>query len=78
MNEPVFTTTNVATGGFGSVKAQFVVNKSGIPPGFVNNPVYTQPLYASNCVCQLDLAPFDTLIWPHLAFVAPAGADASV
>lgn len=48
MNEPVFTTTNVATGGFGSVKAQFVVNKSGIPPGFVNNPVYTQPLYASN------------------------------
>jgi len=30
------------------------------------------------CVCQLDLAPFDTLIWPHLALVAPAGADASV
>src|SRR5206468_3588688 len=28
------------------------------------------------CVCQLDLAPFDTLIWPHLAFVPPALADA--
>jgi predicted RNase H-like HicB family nuclease len=21
------------------------------------------------CVCQLDLAPFDTLIWPHLVFL---------
>jgi len=21
----------------------------------------------SRCLCQLDLAPFDTLIWPHLA-----------
>jgi hypothetical protein len=20
------------------------------------------------CVCQLDLAPFDALIWPHLVF----------
>ena len=30
------------------------------------------------CVCQLDLAPFDTLIWPHLALVTPAGADTSV
>ena len=29
------------------------------------------------CVCQLDLAPFDTLIWPHLAFVPPALAGAS-
>ena len=28
------------------------------------------------CVCQLDLAPFDALIWPHLAFVPPALADA--
>ena len=28
------------------------------------------------CVCQLDLAPFDTLIWPHLAFVPPALAGA--
>ena len=25
-------------------------------------------LYFSICVCQLDLAPFDTLIWPHLVF----------
>jgi len=23
---------------------------------------------SSSCVCQLDLAPFDTLIWPHLVF----------
>jgi hypothetical protein len=23
---------------------------------------------ASVCVCQLDLAPFDALIWPHLVF----------
>jgi hypothetical protein len=22
------------------------------------------------CVCQLDLAPFDTLIWPHLVFAS--------
>ena len=22
----------------------------------------------SCCVCQLDLAPFDALIWPHLVF----------
>ena len=29
------------------------------------------------CVCQLDLAPFDTLIWPHLALVPPAWAVAS-
>jgi len=21
-----------------------------------------------SCVCQLDLAPFDALIWPHLVF----------
>jgi hypothetical protein len=21
-----------------------------------------------DCVCQLDLAPFDALIWPHLVF----------
>jgi len=38
--------------------------------------VLTKPL-ALICVCQLDLAPFDALIWPHLAFVSPAGADAS-
>ena len=29
------------------------------------------------CVCQLDLAPFDALIWPHLVIVPPARADAS-
>jgi len=29
------------------------------------------------CVCQLDLAPFDALIWPHLGLVPPARADAS-
>jgi len=29
------------------------------------------------CVCQPDLAPFDALIWPHLAFAPPARADAS-
>jgi hypothetical protein len=23
---------------------------------------------ATRCVCQLDLAPFDALIWPHLVF----------
>jgi len=34
--------------------------------------------WRASCVCQLDLAPFDTLIWPHLALVTPAGADASV
>jgi hypothetical protein len=28
------------------------------------------------CICQLDLAPFDTFIWPHLAFVLPALAGA--
>jgi hypothetical protein len=22
----------------------------------------------AKCVCQLDLAPFDALIWPHLVF----------
>jgi hypothetical protein len=25
--------------------------------------------YDPRCVCQLDLAPFDTLIWPHLVFL---------
>ena len=33
-------------------------------------------LGGDDCVCQLDLAPFDTLIWPHLAFVPPALAGA--
>ena len=33
--------------------------------------------HLKTCVCQLDLAPFDTLIWPHLALVSPALADAS-
>ena len=27
-----------------------------------------QRIQASGCVCQLDLAPFDGLIWPHLVF----------
>jgi len=30
-----------------------------------------------DCVCQPELAPFDALIWPHLAFVPSALADAS-
>ena len=27
------------------------------------------------CVCQLDLAPFDTLIWPHLGRSSPYGQN---
>jgi hypothetical protein len=34
-------------------------------------------LPTEQCVCQLDLAPFDALIWPHLVIVPPARADAS-
>src|SRR6059036_2382956 len=29
------------------------------------------------CFCQLDLAPFDALIWPHLVLFPPARADVS-
>ena len=25
-------------------------------------------IMSRECVCQLDLAPFDALIWPHLVF----------
>jgi len=38
---------------------------------------YGIELLEDNCVCQPDLAPFDALIWPHLAFVPSARADAS-
>ena len=46
----MFTTSNVAST-FGATKAQFLVDASALPtysPPFVNNPVYTQPLYATN------------------------------
>ncbi len=31
----------------------------------LTEPQFPQP---HTCVCQLDLAPFDALIWPHLVF----------
>lgn len=51
--EPVFTTSNVQNGigvgdPFGTHKAQFTVNTSGVPAGFTNDPVYAEPLYVSN------------------------------
>jgi hypothetical protein len=27
---------------------------------------HNKTIQIESCVCQLDLAPFDTLIWPHL------------
>ena len=36
-----------------------------------------QVLGGRSCFCQLDLAPFDALIWPHLVLFPPARADAS-
>ena len=29
---------------------------------------HNKTIQIESCVCQLDLAPFDALIWPHLVF----------
>ena len=44
LNEPILSSSNVQTK-FGAVSAQFLVDTTGIPLGFTNNPVYAQPLY---------------------------------
>jgi len=38
---------------------------------------YIRQVLEAYRVRQLDLAPFDTLIWPHLGLNLPAAADAS-
>ncbi|MGB7759929.1 MAG: hypothetical protein WBL61_08875 [Bryobacteraceae bacterium] len=39
-----------------------------IQPGFSFLVGVALPYSIASCVCQLDLAPFDALIWPHLVF----------
>jgi hypothetical protein len=37
----------------------------GLPGSRYSDPAKQAAFF---CVCQLDLAPFDALIWPHLVF----------
>ncbi|MGB7759079.1 MAG: MBL fold metallo-hydrolase [Bryobacteraceae bacterium] len=37
-------------------------------PELIIVPAHDMRAFSRICVCQLDLAPFDALIWPHLVF----------
>jgi len=48
----------------------------GRPGASRGSSAYPKIRFVGLSLCQLDLAPFDALIWPHLVLVPPAGADA--
>ena len=69
LDEPAATDTSDSVRANGSPLGPFVVDPSRVRRS-------ARRVEIPACVCQLDLAPFDTLIWPHLAFVPPVLAGA--